>query len=212
MPPGARVVDVGYVGDIEFITCVFDQGHAAEPPAQPQAAAAAAPVPRQREQAGRKRAPGEEPPPGPFEERRMGADAGPARPHVCKFCGKGFRCNADLVAHGRTHTGEKPFPCIICLKAFSRAGHLTRHVTHVHVGVKRKREPDRYECYVCSKRFPTPFKLVTHERVHNGDRPFKCGFCKKAFLQKPHLNGRSPLCTRSCLTRWQGDWNRLLHT
>ena len=62
MPPGARVVDVGYVGDIEFITCVFDQGPAAEPAAQPQAAAAAGPVPRQREQAGRKRGSGEEPP------------------------------------------------------------------------------------------------------------------------------------------------------
>ena len=117
----------------------------------------------------------------------MGAGGGPTRPHVCKFCGKGFTWNSQLVVHRRTHTGEKPFTCKICKKGFTRNSSLTRHVTHVHVGVKWKRPPNRYECYVCSKRFQAPCHLVTHERVHNGERPFKCGFCKAAFTQQGHL-------------------------
>jgi len=170
---GFRVVD------IEFISSAFDQG-----PAQPPAPAPAAP--KQREQAGRKREPGEEPAPSPFPKMWKGAD-GAGRPHVCKFCGKGFKWKKDLVKHGPVHTGERPFPCNICNKAFKEKSTLTRHVAEVHAGVKRKKRPLRHDCYVCGKGFPWPAALVIHSRVHSGVRPFPCYFCKWAFKTKGGL-------------------------
>ena len=151
---GFRVVD------IEFISTAFDQG-----PAQPPAPAPVAP--KQREQAGRKREPGEEPAPSPFPKMWKGAGGGAGRPHVCKFCGKGFKKKWNLVQHGPVHTGERPFPCIICSKAFSKKSDLTRHVAHVHAGKKWKKPPRLHDCYVCGKGFPSPSELAS-KREHAG--------------------------------------------
>ncbi|NWV45873.1 ZN572 protein, partial [Daphoenositta chrysoptera] len=38
------------------------------------------------------------------------------KPHKCLECGKGFRCNSELRAHQRMHTGEKPYECMECGK------------------------------------------------------------------------------------------------
>ena len=71
------------------------------------------------------------------------------KPYLCKFCNKGlstardlakhikviheaFKCDVcnrkfvrkdDLLRHIRSHTGEKPFSCTYCNKAFNRCGH-----------------------------------------------------------------------------------------
>ncbi|XP_033099478.1 zinc finger protein 251-like isoform X2 [Anneissia japonica] len=45
----------------------------------------------------------------------------------------------------------------------------------------------KYMCDVCGKGFSRSNTLVTHKRIHTGDKPFKCEMCGRAFRQPGNL-------------------------
>ena len=45
----------------------------------------------------------------------------------------------------------------------------------------------RHNCAYCGKRCSNRSKLLTHERVHTGEKPFLCSLCPKRFNTKGHI-------------------------
>lgn len=97
----------------------------------------------------------------------------------CPYCGKSFT-QASLIVHIRRHTGENPYPCDQCVKAFPRRQDLVIH--------QRKHTGERpHVCTICGKSFSRANKLARHMRVHTGERPYKCTQCQRSFAQSNDL-------------------------
>ncbi|XP_064160084.1 zinc finger and BTB domain-containing protein 46-like [Anguilla rostrata] len=64
----------------------------------------------------------------------------------CPYCSFSAMHQCILKRHMRSHTGERPYPCDVCGKKFTRREHMKRH-TQVHSKDKK------YVCQVCGRVF-----------------------------------------------------------
>ncbi|XP_067931832.1 zinc finger protein 341-like isoform X2 [Watersipora subatra] len=69
--------------------------------------------------------------PSTDKPKRKTKKSSPNRQLSCDWCKKTFQKNFDLEQHKRAHTGEKPFQCVVCGRAFSQKSNVKKHMqTH----------------------------------------------------------------------------------
>ena len=81
----------------------------------------------------------------------------------------GFRvltCPQSSCEVVRTHTGEKPYQCKVCSRAFKRVSHLT-----VHYRIHTSEKP--FECKEREKAFSHCSQLIQHQVIHSEEKAYK---------------------------------------
>ncbi|XP_034381478.1 zinc finger protein 850-like isoform X2 [Cyclopterus lumpus] len=67
--------------------------------------------------------------------------------HRCPICLKTFSSPSKLQRHSLIHTGQKPYSCVFCRKAFRQKGHLKSHLTSANtcsLSVRTEREKHQF--------------------------------------------------------------------
>lgn len=81
--------------------------------------------------------------------------------------------------------------CDICQQMYVSKYVLSKHKRKVHGVVKK------LSCSKCNKRFCTLEELQTHDKLHQGYRPFTCPYCSNSFTEeqsyKTHIKRYTPI-------------------
>lgn len=81
------------------------------------------------------------------------------RVHACDLCGKRFLRQNALQWHMNTHTGEKPYKCNFCSRAFTEPKSLQRHAFSAHQVTRA------FVCSVCEEAFKSEALMSEHVKA-----------------------------------------------
>ncbi|XP_055542012.1 zinc finger protein 664-like [Wyeomyia smithii] len=111
----------------------------------------------------------------------------------CDLCEATFKLYGNLIIHRRSHTGERPYPCNICGRAFSTSSNMKTHMNVVH----SQNRP--FKCQHCHKSFNSETRMRSHMETHsypmgiahneagNGELSSTCKVCNKSFSHPSYL-------------------------
>ncbi|XP_072929397.1 uncharacterized protein [Epargyreus clarus] len=96
----------------------------------------------------------------------------------CPVC-KQLYLRTNLRAHLQTHSGKRPFVCIVCNKAFTTKWNLKLHRwTHA----SRSAKP--FKCNLCKGAFIRQTEYISHMNAHKSVKPYTCKYCGCQFIRK----------------------------
>lgn len=133
------------------------------------------------------------------------------RPFVCQICNKAFTQNSVLKNHiALVHYKERDYKCTQCEEDFSSKNQLVCHQIRRHMSdeeklklppkkIKGKRTKEYHQnsknspsylnnrkrviCEICGQMVSNIW-IVSHMRIHDGSKPYKCPDCSSSFSTK----------------------------
>ncbi|XP_034287667.1 zinc finger protein 184-like isoform X2 [Pantherophis guttatus] len=128
-----------------------------------------------------------------------------ARPYKCSQCAKSFLHKAILMSHMMTHMKQASRKHPKKVKSLAvKSALVDSEIPHKRGNPSKSRkiitrssyriwrprkwvQKSPYQCQYCGKYLSTRIILADHEKLHTGERPYKCHKCTDSFIRKHHL-------------------------
>ncbi len=94
---------------------------------------------------------------GEGAQQPAAATGGRKKNSICKICGVVLSPKTNVNVHMRTHSGARPYQCVLCLNRFRQKAHLMKHFRCSH---NQKRPP--FVCLFCPDECASSNDLYRH--------------------------------------------------